>query len=239
MIAPFESSSPIAQRSSACRRGKHMLSWLVLLALSAVIAACGNGVVEPGAAHSRIVLDVRALTGALAALGDGASVVQDVELRVSANDINVLTLTATLGPTDSIAELDVELDPGTYQFSVSVLSNKDTLLYVGATTARVPEAFPIVIVPEARTAVMIVSPRAGTAQQPLVVRNVGSHTLRWNLQCVQLAGGACITGAQFTFPAQDSLPPGAEQFLEDRFSTGQWQLTFDSPQGTVTVSTTR
>lgn len=203
--------------------------------------ACGGDVTEPVSVHSRIALDVRALTGAHAALGDGASIAAMVELIAFLDDSPVLVLSQSLTPTDTIAAFDIELEPETYTFAVYVFSNKQVLIFAGGTTASIARnGFQIEIGVEPLTAVMVVSPRETTVQQglrgttilesTLLVRNVGRQTLNWSFSC----NPECST-----LQPQSGLVPGATAPAPIAFfGTGTWQVTFDSEQGSVTVSVT-
>lgn len=215
------------------------------LTLPLIVGALACDIAGPDRSPSRIVMDVRALTGASAALGDGASVVGSVELFVTRNDQTVLSLTRTLTSTDTIAEFDISIDPGDYSFSTGVRSNTQVLLFAGHTTARIPEDFPVVIVPQPTSAVMVVSPRAATVasgqSQNLIVRNVGSRDLLWLVSCTRQVGGSCIQGtpAPIAQPARGNLPPGAFESVLASVVTGSWELIFDSPEGFVTITITR
>ncbi|MCI0432140.1 MAG: hypothetical protein L0271_00630 [Gemmatimonadetes bacterium] len=191
--------------------------------------ACDGGITEP-ATTGTIVLDLRALTGA--GLDNGVSVAARVTLSVSLPNSASTVFTPSIGiaPTDSIATFDFDLPAGVYDFFTSVFSNNDTLLYSGSTIA-LSEASPIIIVPQVRNAVFVVSPGAAGPLQPLFARNVGNQGVSW-AACVVDPTGQC--SVQYLDPARGFLVPGASERVDvGGLPAGTWTVRFTSTVGSV------
>ncbi len=171
--------------------------WLVLCT-TAGAAACGNNITDSATQHTRIVLDVRSLVGELAAANDFVSVLASANLTISSPD-QQLTLTRQLGDNDSEATFDVAVQPGTVRFRVDVVSNNQTVVYQGDTTATIErDGFTVVVRLAATNAVMVISPRSPHADTvpgtggnldtlELLVRNAGSTPMRWLVDAAQNA----------------------------------------------------
>jgi hypothetical protein len=215
------------------------LPMALLLCLASI--AC-NDPSGPRRVRSTIAFDIRALTGESAALGDGISVVNHAELVVFLGDAPVFQEEQSLAPTDSVATFELELDPGTYDFAGFVFSNSGVLLYSGGRTEAIrDDGFLVEIVPQADTAVMVVSPRDWTValqqqRRMITIRNAGSADLSWALVCARLAGGSCNPNAA-TIPSTGRLLPGASIVVDAcPVSTGDWEFEFDSTVGRVTIT---
>ncbi len=205
---------------------------LGMLLCAAMTLACEDAV----APHDvqTIALDVRSLTAA--GLENGVSVSSLVRLQVEQldADINVFTGAVDLAATDSVATFDVTLPRGAYRFTATVLSNNNTPLYLGSTVST-SDRSPIVIVPQALTAVMVVSPASATANDALMVRNVGSQNLTW-VACVVIQT-AC--SGQFLDPERGVLPPGGRMRVDvGGLPRGTWTVRFASAVGTLEATKT-
>jgi hypothetical protein len=167
-----------------------------LLALGAAgVAACGQGLTDSASRHSRVVLDVRSLLGAVLD-GDFRSVVDTAHLTIASGG-EERTLTQVLGPGDDETTFDVTVDAGTARFSVDVISNNGTPLYRGETSATIEaDGFAVSITPQAINPVMVVLPRRATFDTTTFtsgnavlrvygaivrVRNPGLDTLKWRV----------------------------------------------------------
>jgi hypothetical protein len=182
--------------------------WAMLLALSAAgVAACSQGLTDSASRHSRVVLNVRSLLGAVIG-GDFLTVADTAHLTIASAGAE-RTLTQLLGPGDDETTFDVTVEEGTARFSVDVISSNGTPLYQGETSATIDaDGFAVSITPQAINPVMVVFPRRPTFDTTTIqfdsfflrefdavvrVRNAGLDTLRWRVDSlVQLPAGVAV-----------------------------------------------
>ena len=166
-------------------------SWATLLVLGAAgVTACGQGLTDSASRHSRVVLNVRSLLGAVIG-GDFLSVVDTAHLTIASGG-EELTLTQLLGPGDDETTFDVTVEEGAARFSVDVISNTGRPLYRGETSTTIAEDdFAVSITPAAINPVMVVTPRRPTFVESnndgrfftaiVRVRSAGLDSLRWRV----------------------------------------------------------
>jgi hypothetical protein len=171
-------------------RSKSADLFLVLGAMGAV--ACGQRITDSANRHSRVVLDVRSLFGAVLG-GDFVSVLDTAHLTIASGG-EQQTLTQVFGPGDSETTFDVTVKTGSATFSLDVISNNGTLLYQGETTSPIDgDGFVVTITPQAVNPVMVVYPAHMTftlfdngqilsLTDTLRLRNAGPTTLTWKME---------------------------------------------------------
>lgn len=243
-MSPVSRDPSRSRRGHAPRRAPHRAPAARLCGVGLVVlaASCADAS-GPERLRSTIAFDVGAITAASAQLGDGASIVGRAEVVISRGQQEVLRADQTLGSTDSIASFDIEIDAGTYDFRGLVYSNLDTLLYTGSTRQTISrDGFLVEIVPQAVTAVLVVSPLTQTvpfsptgqaASAIIEVRNVGSIELLWDVDCVfERPSTTCQSGQNFMRPSVSSLDAGATDSTTAVLPRpGTWDLRFQTSVG--------
>ncbi len=177
--------------------------WAKLLVLGAAgVMACGHGPTDSANRHSRVVLSVRSLLGAVID-GNFLSVVDTAHLTITSAG-EERTLTQLLGPGDDETTFDVTVEEGAARFSVEVISNIGIPLYRGETSTTIAsDGFAVSITPAAVNPVMVVTPRRPTFVESnndgrfftatVRVRSAGLDSLRWRV----IYPGQLPTGVTF------------------------------------------
>ena len=229
-----------------------------LLALGALGAvACGQGITDSGSRHSRVVLSVHSLFGAVLG-GNFLSVLDTAHLTIASGG-EEQTATRVFGPGDSETTFDVTVKTGSATFSLDVMSNNGTLLYEGETTSTIDgDGFAVNITPRPDTAVLVVYPTPTFIMSDngddtfftynMRVRNSGSAPLIWRVSSTLPQGVifvSCVTTLSVNCLVDNVWAPGRDDTISVTFTKpGTFNVTpptdgiqFFSRVGNLTIPT--
>lgn len=218
-----------------------------------LVIACAN-TSGPDEHVARLALSFRTATGTTLLAPDLLSVLGSARLTI-ASDKGTSTQSLTLGPSDTAAAFAISVPSGSVRFTVDVVSNNQTILFRGDTTATIDQdGFNVTVIPRAVAPFLVIGPRTPVVtvtdngqirfyRATWALANVGTDTLQWRVDSLSTPGAtSCVADDVNCFRTRAALRQSAR--IVQLFYTGALQpgpvvnrpITIQSNVGTITTT---
>ena len=233
--------------------GRRSLRHAASVAAATLMIACANPS-GPDEHVARLSLSFRSAAGASLLAADLLSVLGSARLTI-ASDKGTSTRSLTLGASDTAAAFAISVPSGSVRFTVEVVSNNQTVLFRGDTTATIDQdGFNVTVIPRAVAPFLVIAPKTPVVsftdngqvrsyRATWALANFGTDTLQWRVDSLATPGAtSCVADDVNCFRTRPALRQSAR--LVQLFYTGPSQpgpvvnrlITIQSNVGTITTT---